>query len=125
MSDRYEPPRSLPFPVVANALGIDTAKVKTALASLNREWDKMVNEGITDPELSDARVNMKNSMIYKIDRKSNRANNMAYFEYIGYNYRFPLDLIKMADEVTLDQLNSFLKARFTADRKFLSIVGKK
>ncbi len=107
------------------AIGTDTSKVQIALASLNREWDKMVKDGLTEAELTDARVNMKNTLIYGIDRKSNRANNMAFYEYIGYNYRYVLDLIEMADKVTLEQLNSFIKDRFTADRRFVSIVGKK
>ncbi len=107
------------------AIGTDTSKVKTAMASLEREWQKMVNEGVTEAELAFARVNMKNSLIYEIDRKSGRADNMAFYEYIGYNYRYPLDLIEMADKITLEQLNNFLKNRFTPDRRFVSIVGKK
>lgn len=106
-------------------IGTDTSKVQIALASLNREWDKMIQNGVTEAELTDARVNMKNFLMYGIDIKSNRANNMAFYEYIGYNYRYVLDLIEMADKVTLEQLNNFLKKRFTADRKFVSIVGKK
>lgn len=107
------------------AIGTDTSKVQIALASLNREWKIMVDSGLTEAELTDARVNMKNSMVYRIDTKRNRANNMAYYEYIGYNYRYVLDLIEMADKVTLEQLNKFIKERFTADRRFISIVGKK
>ncbi len=107
------------------AIGTDTSKVQIALASLNREWKKMVDEGLSEAELKDARVNMKNSMVYRIDTKRNRANNMAYYEYIGYNYRYVLDLIEMADKVTLEQLNGFIKDKFTADRRFVSIVGKK
>ncbi|MCP4583092.1 MAG: insulinase family protein [candidate division Zixibacteria bacterium] len=106
------------------AIGTDTSKVKIALESLNREWSMLVTDGITEDELRDAKVNMKNSMIYRIDRKSNRANNMAYFEYVGYNYRYPLDLIAMADRITLDQVNQFIKREFTEDRKYVSIVGK-
>jgi predicted Zn-dependent peptidase len=107
------------------AIGTDTSKVKTALNSLNREWDMMVNDGVTAEELRDAKINMKNNLIYRIDRKSNRANYMAYYEHLGYGYRFVLDLIEKADNITLDELNQFVKNRFSADRKFVSIVGKK
>ena len=106
------------------AIGTDTSKVNIALASLGREWKSMVVDGITAEELADAKVNMKNNLIYQIDRKTNRANNMAYYEYIGYNYQFPLELIDMADYITLDQINSFIKENFTDDRRFVSIVGK-
>ena len=107
------------------AIGTDTTKVKTALSSLNREWDSMVNDGVTADELRDAKVNMKNNLIYRIDRKSNRANNMAYYEYIGYGYHFILDMINKADSITLDELNQYVKNRFTDDNKFVSIVGKR
>jgi zinc protease len=106
------------------AIGTDTSKVKKALASLDREWDKLIEEGITEAELTDARINMKNNLIFSIDRKRNRANNMAYYEYIGYNYKYILDLIEKADDVTLAQVNNFIKAQFTDERKFQSIVGK-
>jgi len=107
------------------AIGTDTSKVKIALESLNREWNKLVSDGITENELSDAIVNMKNNMIYRIDRKSNRVGSMAIYEYTGYNYRFILDLVEMADHITLDEVNTFTKRKFTDDRKFVSIVGKR
>jgi len=106
------------------AIGTDTSKVKVALESLDREWNLLVSDGITESELTDAMVNMKNNMIYRIDRKSNRVNSMATYEHAGYNYRFVLDLIEMADHVTLDEVNAFIKRKFTDDRKFVSIVGK-
>ena len=106
------------------AIGTDTSKVKIALESLNREWSMLVKDGITEAELKDARINMKNSMIYRIDRKSNRANNMAYYEFVGYNYCYAFDLIEMADRVKLADVNQFIKREFTEDRKFVSIVGK-
>ncbi len=107
------------------AIGTDTAKVKMALGSLDREWQKMVQEGLTADELADAKVNMKNDMFYWIDTKSVRANNMAYLEYIGYGYKFVLDLIDMADRVTLEQINDFIGTHFSRDEKYVSIVGKK
>jgi zinc protease len=106
------------------AIGTDTSKVSLALSSLNREFDQLIADGITADELTDAKVNMKNNLIFSIDKKSNRANNMAYYECIGYNYKFNLDLIKMADKITLDEVNNFVKSNFTDDRKFTSIVGK-
>jgi zinc protease len=106
------------------AIGTDTSKVQTALTSLDREWNKLIKDGITEDEFRDARVNMKNNMIYRIDIKSNRANFMAYYEYVGYGYRFVLDLIKMADQATINDVNDFVKTRFTPDRKFIAVAGK-
>ncbi|HUV29697.1 MAG TPA: pitrilysin family protein [Acidobacteriota bacterium] len=107
------------------AIGTDTAKVQQALSSLDREWLKLVADGVTPEELADAKVNMKNNLIYSIDRKSVRANTMAYYEYVGYNHRFVLDLIGMADGVALDDLNGFVGERFTDDKRFVSVVGKR
>ncbi|UCE65858.1 MAG: insulinase family protein [Candidatus Zixiibacteriota bacterium] len=107
------------------AIGTDTTKVKVALNSLNRDWNRLIRDGVTMEELQDARINMKNNLIYYIDRKSNRANYMAYYEYMGYGYRFVPDLIEMADRINLDELNEFVKDEFTEDRKFVSIVGKR
>ena len=107
------------------AIGRWANEVKKALESLNREWEKLVKDGVTEEELADAKVNMKNNLIYRIDRKGSRANNMAYYELIGYNYRFILDLINEADNIALDKINSFVREKFTDDKKFVSIVGKK
>jgi predicted Zn-dependent peptidase len=105
------------------AIGTDTSKVKTALNSLDREWELLISEGITADELRDAKINMKNNLIYRIDRKSNRANYMAYYEHLGYGYHFVLDLIDSADNITLDEVNNFVKNRFLDDRKYVAIVG--
>ncbi|MFH2034952.1 MAG: pitrilysin family protein [Candidatus Zixiibacteriota bacterium] len=106
-------------------IGTDTSKVTQALSSLEREFKLLIDSGITETELTDARINMKNNLMFRIDRKSNRANNMAYYEYIGYNYRIILDLIAMADKITLKEVNDFVKKNFTEDKKYTSIVGKK
>ena len=107
------------------AIGTDTSKVQTAVASLNREWDKLVSDGITEDELADAKINLKNSMMYSFDLKSNRANNMAYYEYVGYGPKFFLNVVSRADKITVTDVNNFVKNNFTPDRKFISIVGKK
>ena len=107
------------------AIGTDTSKIKTALASLHRDWDAMVNDGFTEEELVDARVNVKNSMIYKIDRKSGRCYNMAHYAYLGYGEKFVLDLINLVDQVTLEQVNAFVKTHCAEDKVYTSIVGKR
>jgi zinc protease len=117
ITDKYEA-------IFRAAIGTDTSKVQNALASLDREWDKLTNSGITETEFRDARVNMKNNLIYRIDRKSNRASFMAYYEYMGYGYHFVTDLIKLADQISLGDVNRFVKTRFTPDHKFLAVVGK-
>ncbi len=106
------------------AIGTDTSKVKQALASLDREWNKLVADGITDGELANAKVNMKNSLIFQIDTKAGRANSMANYEFLGYGYRFVLDQIALADGITLVDVNDFVKARLTGDRRYTSVVGK-
>lgn len=107
------------------AIGTDTAKVQIALASLKRELLLLYQEGITAPELADARLNLKNRMIYQIDRKSVRANFMALYEYLGYGYRMPGELIKEADKIRIDEVNDYIKAHLPPEKTFLSIVGKK
>ena len=106
------------------AIGTDTSKVKLALASLEREWDKLVSDGITAEELTDAKINLKNNLIFYIDRKSGRANYMASFEYSGYGYKCIPDMLTMADSITLDDVNSFIMSKLTPDRRYTSIVGK-
>jgi zinc protease len=105
-------------------IGTDTTKVHIALESLEREWALLYADGVSEDELTDARINMKNNLIYQIDRKSNRANNMAYYHWMGYSYRFVLYLIEQADQVTLAELNAFIKNKLMEDRKYVSIVGK-
>jgi predicted Zn-dependent peptidase len=107
------------------AIGTDTSKAQTALASLNREMKQLYDSGITEDELADAKANMKNSLIYAIDKKSNRAYYMAYYEYIGYGYRFVYDLIDGADEASVTGMNEFIKANLSHEKQYLAIVGKK
>ena len=106
------------------AIGTDTSKVQTALQSLDREWTRMIEEGVTEEELVDAKVSLKNSLIYGIDTKSNRAGNMAFYEYEGYGHRYIVDILGKIDAITLDQVNAFIQSRLTEDRTFLSVVGK-
>lgn len=105
------------------AIGTDTSKVKLALASLDREWAKMVTEGITEAEFADARVNLKNNLIYQIDKKSNRANYMATYEFIGYGQKFVLELLAAIDEITLEGMNGYVRG-FADNKRYTSIVGK-
>ena len=106
------------------AIGTDTSKVRQALASLEREWDRLVKDGITDMELANAKVNMKNGLISQIESKAGRANNMANYEYLGYGYHFVLDQIALADSISLAEVNDFVKTKLTNDRRYISVVGK-
>jgi len=63
-------------------------------------------------------------MMFFVDRKTNRANNMAYYEHVGYGYRFVLDMMELTDKVTLGEINSFLQSSFTDDAHYISVVGK-
>ncbi|MEW6411942.1 MAG: pitrilysin family protein [Candidatus Zixiibacteriota bacterium] len=107
------------------AIGTDTSKVAQALSSLDREWNLLAEKGLAEQELVDAKVNMKNNLIYRIDRKSSRAASMATSEWSGYNYRFVLELIDAADAITLDEINEFAKNKLTVENRYVSIVGKK
>ena len=106
------------------AIGTDTSKVKQALASLEREWNRLVKEGITESELATAKVNMKNSLIFQIDNKAGGAGAMANYEYLGYGHRVVLDQIALADSITLSEVNDFVEEKLTEDRRYLSVVGK-
>ena len=106
-------------------IGTDTSKVAIALASLDREMKKLYDDGITEGELADARVRIKNSLIYQIDQKEKRAINMAYYEFIGYGYKFINELIAGVDKVTVAEANRFIKENFTPDKLYLAVVGKK
>jgi zinc protease len=107
------------------AIGTDTSKTNIAIASLRREMKRLVDEGITESELADAKISMKNNLIYKIERKSNRAYNMAYFETIGYGYKFVKELFVEADKVTVDKTNQIVKIYLLEEKQYLAIVGKK
>lgn len=111
--------------VIRAAIGTDTSKVQTALASLKRELALLHKEGITESELADARVNLKNRLIYQIDRKGVRANYMALYEYLGYGYRLPAELLREAENITLAEVNEYISAHLAPDGAYLSIVGKK
>lgn len=106
------------------AIGTDTAKVGQALVSLNREWDRLVNDGVAEEELANAKTSLKNTVIFSIDRKALRAGNMAYYEYLGYGYKYPLDLLAAGDKVGVSEMNDFIKLNLTGERKYLSVVGK-
>lgn len=106
------------------AIGTDTSKVPQALTSLNREWDRLVKDGVAEDELANAKTSLKNTTIFSIDRKAARAGNMAYYEYIGYGYRYPLELMAAGDSIGVSEMNDFIKRNLTDDRRYLSIVGK-
>lgn len=106
------------------AIGTDTAKVQQALSSLNREWDRLVKDGVAGEELANAKTSLKNTVIFSIDRKALRAGNMAYYEYLGYGYRYPLELMAAGDRIGIAEMNDYIKRNLTDDRKYLSIVGK-
>jgi zinc protease len=107
------------------AIGTDTSKTNIAVVSLRREMKHLFDEGITESELADAKIGMKNNLIYRIERKSNRAYNMAYFETIGYGYKFVTELLAAADNVTVEKANQFVKKYLLEEKQYLAIVGKK
>ena len=90
-------------------LETDQTKKESATAELKKTIEDLYQNGISDDELSIAKIHSKGMAIRENETKDDRTYNLAFMEALGLGYDFLNRILVEIEATTLEEFNSFIR----------------
>ncbi len=110
------------FNICLNISVQNTAKV---LEAVKLEIDKLLIDGVTDKELARAKVQLKSATVFGDESVQTMMLSSGKQALINDDAYDAGEIMKMIDDVTLDNVNEMAKKVFVYDKMNAAYVGKK
>jgi predicted Zn-dependent peptidase len=107
----------------AISAGVDINRINEAIAVILKEVKKIINEPVTDEELTRAKENLKGHLFLGLEESMSVANFLAEQQLFWGKIEDPDEVAKKIDAVTKEQIQALSKEKFTKENLNLAIVG--
>jgi len=109
--------------VIEAFLETDKEKQKEALEALDKTIEDLYAEGVTEEELRVTKIQSKASFLRLNETKESRTLNLGMFEVQGLGYKFVNGFFQEIEEITLEEMNAYIKETFDPEKKVQIVVG--
>jgi zinc protease len=109
-------------PLVIRA-GVNPANVDRAIASIDREIDRIVADGLTDKELDESRRYLIGAMPRALETNAAIASFLQSAEFFGLGLDYDLRMPEYLHAVTLEQVNAAARRLLDVNRATLVVAG--
>jgi len=103
--------------------GVGPANVDRAVASIDEEVVRLLDEGLTPKELDESRRYLIGSIPRALETNAAIANFLQTEEFFGLGLDYDVRLPDLLGAVTLDQANAAARRALDPDRATLVIAG--
>jgi zinc protease len=104
-------------------LETDESKLAAAEQSLLNLLDDLLKEGITEEELAMTKTYVKAAFLRHNENKISRAWTFSAFLSMGFDVGFLQDYFRFLDEVSLEEMNDFIRRVLDPSKRSRIIVG--
>jgi predicted Zn-dependent peptidase len=106
---------------------LETENAKSARASeaLDRTLADLQDKGITDEELRTTKTMAKARLLRSAEAKASRLRTVGLYEVLGLGHGHLTGISEALDEVTLEDMNAFIREALSPDRILRVTVGPK
>jgi zinc protease len=94
------------------------------IKSIISEFEKTINNGITDAELKYAKDTYLNSYVFEFESKANVINKLMTLEYYGYPKDYYQKQIKDIQDANKQSVSEAIKKRWNSGTLTILVVGK-
>jgi zinc protease len=115
-------PNVIPGPLLIRA-GVSPANVNRAVASIDAELARLVEEGVTEKELDESRQYLIGSMPRALETNAGIATFLQTAEFFGLGLDYDLRMPELLRAVTLDQVNVVARRLIDPARAALVVAG--
>lgn len=106
-------------------LETDNKKKETAMEALKKVIDELFEEGLTEEELEVTKIQSKAMFLRDNETKEAKTLNLAAFEALGLGYEFLNNFFKEIDEITIEEINAYIRDFLDPEKGMELIVGPK
>lgn len=106
-------------------LETDNIKSETALYELNKIFQDLFENGITEEELQATRISSKTHFVRGNETKEIRVQNFDFLEASDLGIEFACSFLQEIDKITLEEINAFIKNVLSPEKRTMVVVGPK
>lgn len=110
--------------VFVGAVGTQNERVAESIEVIEAEIEKIIDSGITEQELRDAKTFLTGSYPLSFDTSRNIAGQLAAIQAEGFDPDFVNQRNGFIEAVTLEQANAAARRLLAPDRLFWTVVGQ-
>ncbi|MDX9970582.1 MAG: pitrilysin family protein [Candidatus Gracilibacteria bacterium] len=103
--------------------GVDLKRIDDAISSIVDEYKKVVEEGVTEKELSKAKAYLKGKIVLSLEDSEEYSHYLAKYELLHGEAHDPDYYLKRLEKVTLSDINRVIKNIMVADKMKLAVIG--
>jgi zinc protease len=104
-------------------LETDESKKTAAESSLTEVLDELLSEGIDEEELVVTKTYAMSAFLRRNENKTTRARTFSSFLALGFDIAFLREYFRLLDEVSLDEMNVFIRTVLDPAKRSRIIVG--
>jgi len=104
-------------------LETDKTKKEKAFKALKEMMTGLYQKGVTEAELSSAKVRAWSYFLRNNETRENRSYTLGYFEAVGLGFEFPGDFFSHIKKVTRDDFNAYIKNVLKPDDLVKVVIG--
>jgi predicted Zn-dependent peptidase len=106
-------------------LETDVSKTDKALESLKKIIQRLFEAGINDEEFKATKAMTKANFLRQIEAKIGRVQTFSFFEALGFGQEYLESFFSEVDEISLDEMNAYIKRSLDPEKGIAVIVGRK
>ena len=103
----------------------DISKKEEALQALKDLIIDLYKNGITPEDLAVTKVRSRADFLRDNETKERRSQWLAYFEALGVGFDYLETFFSQVDQVTLEDLNTYLKQVLNPDQLLEVVIGRR
>jgi len=104
-------------------VGLEAKNINKAIAVTREEIEKIINEGVTERELRDAKTHIRGSLTLSMEDSSTQANWYANQILFHKKIESPEERLAKIDAVTNDGIKRIAKEIYDFDKMRVAIIG--
>jgi predicted Zn-dependent peptidase len=104
-------------------LETDNIRSEAALSELKKIFQDLFEKGITEEELQATKINSRTHFIRGNETKEVRVQNFDFYEASGLGVDFASAFLQEIDEITLDEINAYIKDVLSPEKRAMLVVG--
>ncbi|MCK5615187.1 insulinase family protein [Candidatus Pacearchaeota archaeon] len=104
-------------------LETDNKKKEVALEALKKVLLELFENGITEEDLEDTKINSKTYFLRGNETKETRVQNIDFFIVSGFGFEFSNKFLLEIDKTTLEEINAYIQNVLDPDKHIVIVVG--
>ncbi len=108
---------------ISTRAGVDTKRVKDAIAAILKEYKDVLDNGVSEEEIQTAKQYLKGKITLRLEDSEEYAHLLARQELLENNIESVEEINKKIDAVSQASIQKFIKQFFKSENLYMALIG--